>query len=173
MSWFEENRKLLIFGAELEAAGETEGAENVYLACVKDAAKISGYDDALEMIYGQAVYDRGISGYAEALDYITIALCAKDLIQLARSKFPTGDCWEDVSKENVQNTQLIKFFSWLSERRRVDIKNYEILKSAKRTLEENATLVVSTTSAVSRCGLMEVMTDIISGNIRVSNKGLR
>ena len=173
MNWFEENKKLLLFGAELEAAGEKEGAQNVYLACVKDAAKLSEYDDALEMLYGRTVYDRGIEGYAEALDYATIALCAKSLIQLARSKFPTGECWEMVSKGGAQDVELLAFFSWLAERRRVDIKDYEILKSVKRILDANTTMLVAMPASISRYGFMEVITDIVSGNIKVSNKGLR
>ena len=173
MSWFEENKKVLLFGAELEAAGEKENAQKVYISYVKDAAKISEYDDELEILYGRLVYEHGISGYAEAVDYATIALCAKSLLVLARSKFPSGDAWENVPKDGVQNAKLIDFFCWLSERRQVDIKHYEILKQAKRVMEENSKLLVATTSAVSRSGLMEVIRDIVSGNIKASNKGLR
>ena len=173
MSWFEDNKSVLLFGAELEAAGEKENAENVYLAYVKDAAKISEYDDALEMIYGRTVYDRGISGYAEAMDYAAIALCAKNLLILARSKFGTADCWEQVPKDGAQNTHLLNFFSWLSERHAVDIKHYEILKQAKRVMDESSKLPVATSSSVSRSNLTEVISDIVLGNIKVSSKGLR
>ena len=173
MSWFEDNKSVLMFGAELEAVGERESAENVYLIYVKNAAKISEYEDALEMIYGRNVYSIGISDYAQAMDYATIAFCAKSLIILARNKFSTSDCWETVSKNEPQNKQLLDFFSWLTERRRVDIKHYEILKQAQRTLNENSKLVVSASDSVLRGGLVEVILDIVNDKIKVSDKGLR
>lgn len=173
MNWFEENKELLLFGAELEAIGETENASSVYLTYVKEAAKLSEYEDVLEMLYGRSVYNKGITTSYEALDYATIALSAKSLIILARNKFALPGSFNTSVSENNQNIPVLRFFEWLSKKHGVSIRDYEILKRVKRELEETDVISVVAPHFVSRCGFMEIVADIVSGNIRVTSKGLQ
>ena len=171
MSWFEDNKNLLLFGAELEIIGERENAGRVYLSYVKDAAKLSDREDSLEIIYGRSVYDEGIYSYSQAMNWAAVALAAKNLIIFARNKFPTSDIWYPTSKE-TQNEAVYGFFEWLGERRSVDINHFEKLTKVKRELEENNYISLNISSSVARYGFMDVVSEVVSGNIRVFNKGL-
>lgn len=173
MEVMEKNKQLLVLGAKLEMCAEYKNAARVYEEYVRSVAKLSEYEDALEKIYGYNVYRNGISGYAEAIAWASVAVCAKELIKLMRSKFPEDSAWQNPNKDHPANDEIIDFFEWLGTERRVDSMHYDILKRAKRAFTDSANICIEASGSVQRLTLMDAVSDAVSGSIKVIDRKLR
>ena len=174
MDTLEKNKKLLLLGTKLKMCAEAENAEHVFKAYVREAAKISEQEDALEMLYGYRVYyDTCITNSAEAIICASIAVCAKELIKLMRSKFPNESAWISPSKDQRANDDIISFFEWLETSKRVEEGHYSIIRNAYQALSRSAKICVDTSSSIERSTLMEVVSGLVNGNIKVIDRKLR
>ena len=174
METLEKNKKLLLLGTKLQMCAEAENAAHVYKAYVREAARISEKEDALEMLYGYRVYyDTDITDSAEAIICASVAVCARELIELMRSKFPDESLWISPSKDQSANDDIISFFEWLETSRSVEEGHYSIIRNAYQTLSRSAKICVDTSSSIERSTLMEVVSGLVNGNIKVIDRKLR
>ena len=174
MNTLEKNKELLLLGTKLQMCAEAENASRVYEAYVREAAKISDNEDALEMLYGYRVYsDTEIRTSADAIICASIAVCAKELIRLMRSKFPNESAWQSPTKEQYADADVISFFEWLGTSRSVRESHYTILRNAYRAFSRSAKICIDTTSSIERYTLMEVVEGIVKKHIKVIDRKLR
>jgi hypothetical protein len=174
MNVLEKNRKLLTLGTKLRMCADYENAALTFEAYVRGAAKISEDEDSLEMLYGCRVYrDTPITNSAEAIICASIAVCAKELIALMRSKFPDESAWQSPSRDNVADAEIISFFEWLETSKSVDEGHYSIIKNAYRAFSKATKICIDTSSSIEHSTLMEVVSGIVNRNIKVIDRKLR
>ena len=115
-----ELRTVLRVAHNLNEAGERQLAEDIYVSCVKDAAKLNNGKDVLTYFYGNKAYNE-LKSATDAARYIFIAKCARDAyaaIESLGSAQGSDKPWA-VPSNDESDEELCEFFEWLSTKDRV------------------------------------------------------
>ena len=175
MKNLDDNKELLILGTKLQMCDEHENASKVYLSYIRAAAKISESEDSLKILYGSQIYSKISKALTcgDAIVWASFAVCAKELILLMKNMFPDKSVWQSPTKENLMNKDVIKFFTWLAKTPKgVEEADYKILRGAYCAFSKPGKICIEVSSTVERYTLMEAVSGIVNGTIRVDGKKL-
>lgn len=135
-------RSILINGIKLEEAREIDNAKKLYVMAIQSAGKAECGMDALELFYGDKLFsDNNAMNYSQAIDRITVALCAADLCDLIFQKLPANQPggWAVVGVDvapNGQTTDMAEFFRFLYTNDGMSTEDINIFNKVKVALKK-------------------------------------
>lgn len=177
MASLSDYRNILINGIKLEKTRELDAAKKLYIMAIQDAAKAECDVDALELFYGDRVYDFNELNYAQALDIISVAICAADLCDLVYHKLPaaTPGGWAVVGIDVVLNSStndVADFFRFLMENEaNVSLEDITKFNKVKNALKKGQ-IPFKMRSQYLKRDLMEIIKGLVNNDIEIRENEL-
>lgn len=178
MSAIEEYKNILLTGVKLEKMGMTLNAQKLYTQYVILVSRYTG-NDPLCNFYGLHNYsDFFVENYAEAINMAYTLERLNELVDIiANYRYS----WNDkVNATNTNDQTLMDFFYWLTEKKRVEVKNSKGLITIRngtydiKVIEETLNLLKKGVSFDIKCNykysLYETISYILNGGIKVDSR---
>ena len=160
-----EVRTALRVAHSLNEAGEREMAEEIYVSCVKDAAKLHNGKDVLTYFYGNKVYSE-LKSATDAAKYIFVAKCARDAYAAIE---PLGNAagadkpWA-IPSNDESDEELCEFFEWLSTKdRAVEDDDYRYFNILSRAAKNRNKIRFKMADKLKKMKLVEIIPLVVGG----------